>query len=695
MVAGVGDSPRTDAAERVTNGLTKWAGFAPPEEHSDWFLVTAQDDPKTPALQPVQRFATASPDGTPTDVYEFWWADLSRFPAAMRSFLAAFVGLFLAFPSMGRTALRDTTTPVTYDFQKSPTKFWPRPDFHLLGLVSWLTAVPIIVLSAVVLLAVGAASASSVLPNDNTGAAGLALYGLVVGGVEIGFLRRYQQKSGREPVVLMGVLTLLAAAGICGWRLYERGTGSNHVDIALADTVTVLVTYPLRVLWLGLVLVAALTIGALGFRLWRAGGKRETRRHQTVTALITLGVGPLGLAFLMAVMSAAVGAAVEKPSKLVKWDNPAPICLTKPWHWRWDSCDHGTTAWAFGVLHLEDAIFALVCASIVTGAIFLVLGLAASYRFLHVPFRNRTDVARIRDQARAISHALAEIDSGWACALMIVGGLAAAYFAASAWLDFGPFWLPSWIRGKAVTTPIVAAVLGGSVTTVLVASRLIGVTPTSLATDGAVPGVLRAILDKPYDISTFLREPSGTKLFGIHFGLRPTAQTKLPRQKMLDRYRALMRFLTDRDESEKYSRIVFVAHSQGTILTTTLLAEPPKTAPLPGEVSLMTFGCPLRQLYMARFPSEWSWVHGLESPATRERFVSAVNREWVNVAMSGDPIGRTVFDDPPPVWPGRAETKTFERGTPAIEELLLGPGGHSAYWPQPKLYERLRRLIDA
>ncbi len=95
VVAGIGDNPRSDAAQRVANGLTLWADFQPPEEHSEWYKVSDR-------IQPVQRFVTKSPGGTRVDVYEFWWADLSRFPAALRSFLAAFVGLFLAFPSIGR-----------------------------------------------------------------------------------------------------------------------------------------------------------------------------------------------------------------------------------------------------------------------------------------------------------------------------------------------------------------------------------------------------------------------------------------------------------------------------------------------------------------------------------------------------------------------------------------------------------------
>src|SRR5439155_27044810 len=171
--------------------------------------------------------------------------------------------------------------------------------------------------------------------------------------------------------------------------------------------------------------------------------------------------------------------------------------------------------------------------------------------------------------------------------------------------------------------------------------RVMGLSPRSLVTDGLASGALRALLDKPYDIATFLREPSSVSFHGVHFGLvidRKGRTGKTPRKKMLERFRALTRYLA----TKGYDRIVFVAHSQGTILTTTLLAEGEEAVPLPPTVSPMTFGCPLRQLYLQRVPAQWAWVDVLADPKQRGLFVKRVNRECVNVAMSGDPIGRTI-----------------------------------------------------
>jgi hypothetical protein len=215
----------------------------------------------------------------------------------------------------------------------------------------------------------------------------------------------------------------------------------------------------------------------------------------------------------------------------------------------------------------------------------------------------------------------------------------------------------------------------------LIAGRAMGLSPTSLASEGKAPSALRTILDKPYDISTFLREPLGWKRLGAGVG------AQMPRRKMLDRYEDLMAHI----ERRRYERIVFVSHSQGTILTTTLLAE--DGIRLPPEVSLMTFGCPLRQLYLKRFPSQYGWVERLRDPSHRTEFVKQVNREWVNVAAAGDPIGRTVFGAPPEPW--NSPTPPLPAGSPKLVELLLGAGGHSSYWTAPDLYKELERLIDS
>src|SRR5437763_1094690 len=216
VVAGVGDSPRSDAAERVANGLVGCA-FDPPEEHSEWFA--APD-----GIQPVQRFETRSPRGAHVDVYEFWWADLSRFPAALRSFVAAFVGLFLAFPAIGRTALRYDRR-ITKEPQTPPSGRLSI-EYRLVGLLAWLISVPVVVVSTILLLAAVGLVVTVALPDPSsvTGVAALTLYVLLASAVGLGLIRHYEKQTGRRPSFGLAVLTILVAAGICTLRPFERGT---------------------------------------------------------------------------------------------------------------------------------------------------------------------------------------------------------------------------------------------------------------------------------------------------------------------------------------------------------------------------------------------------------------------------------------------------------------------------------------
>jgi hypothetical protein len=379
----------------------------------------------------------------------------------------------------------------------------------------------------------------------------------------------------------------------------------------------------------------------------------------------------------MAIFSAAVGAAGQKVGKAAIWTGQSgtPLCLSQPDDWDLKNCQGPLTAWDFGSHLLADAIYSLAWATAIAFGALLVLGLVAFCKaFLRRSAGNRAD-----RQAGRLTRMLEVLESPWTCAFLLLAAAGATYVAAAAWLPFLPFIHP----GEQGSTwgPTVAAVLGGAVTTLLVAGRLMGLSPSNLGTDNLVSGALRAVLDKPYDIATFLREPLGSRTFGAGAG------APMPRKRMLERYRALIAYV----ERRGYERVVFVAHSQGTILTTTLLAE---DVPLRGEVSLMTFGCPLRQLYLKRFPSQYAWVGRLREQATRRDFVKHVNREWVNVAAAGDPVGRTVFRAPPEPWSSEGSRLTLPAGSPTILELLLGDGGHSSYWTAPDLYKELRRLIE-
>ncbi len=680
-------SRRTDAAERVASGLTLCADFKPPEEHSEWFKVGSPPEAEGAeetgeserGIMAVQRFATKGPGGTPTDIYEFWWADLSRFPAALRSFLAAFVGLFLALPSIGRSALREDPCIVEGP-QADPPGFFRHLDFRLLGFLAWIVAVPVVAISAVMLMVVGAITVATALPDAESviGAFVLGLYGIAVPGAGLLLLHHYEKKSGRAPSLVLGALAVAAAAGIFGWRLAERGIHKQSIGLSFADTATVFVAYPIRIVWLGVLVVALTATAVLAVRLLRPGERRTRRRARTVSAVITLGVGPFGIALLMAIFSAAVGAAGKQFGTSTEWkaETGLPWCLARPDSWAPKKCEADMiTVWNFGAGLLGDAIYSLIWATGVALAAGIAIGLVVLGKSLAVRSADKVNRKAVR-----LTRQLAVLDSPWTCAFLVLIAVPfAIYVAADAWLRFLPLIDPNQV-GKSWSTPL-AAIIGGAVSTLLIAVRIMGISPTTLAENGKAPALLRGILDKPYDIATFMREPGDSAFFG------QKSKVPMPRKLMLDRYRALMDYIR---EEHDYTRIVFVAHSQGTILTTTLLAE----TPVDGEVSLMTFGCPLRQLYSKRFPSQYAWVKRLWDASRRNDFVKHVNREWVNVAAADDPIGRTVFVPPPKHWSVEAPPRRWTDGTPKLTELLLGTGGHGSYWTASKLYKELGRLIE-
>lgn len=693
VAAGVGDQPRGDAAERIANGLRMEAGFEEPVQYAEWYEVPGV------AIQPVDRFETGHGD-TEVDVYEFWWADLSRFPAASRSFLAAFVGLVLALPSFGRTALR-RTKEIGYDVRPLEGRSAGDVDYHVLGLLAWVVAVPVVVVSALLLVTVATLSvAVTVSEATISGAIAVGIAGVGATAVAMLVLRRYQAESGRRGVILLWWPALAAATALCCYRIAERGTARRGIELALADTVTALVAYPMRILWLAVLGLAAAMALVLSAKL--ATARIRDRDHvkpivgKTVTAILTVGFGPFGFAALMAILSAAVGGIAQKVGPTVHWVGAkvdrTPWCLDSPDAWKLTHCPN-LSAWQFGTLTLGNAIFALACAFVVVLVVLVlfVLVLAVGEAVHRIQARDcERNERKARVQAARITLALDAVGGLPGAVVLLVAALAGAYVAAAAWL---PWWLPFDVKSHVgfettVATassvnsgwaPTVAAIVGATVSGLLIAARFAGITPQQLKADSAASNLLRLILDKPYDIATFLRDPVGSvERDGRHL----VHLDEMPRQKILDRYRALLAFIVKRG----YDHIVFAAHSQGTVLTVTLLHEPVTSLP---PVSLVTFGCPLRQLYSERFPSQYAWV--LEPDTVRD-FVQPVRETWINLGTAGDPVGRTVFGPVPSAWPG--ETTDDRSRKPYLQDLALGAGGHSSYWASPQLYRTLGTLID-
>jgi hypothetical protein len=227
----------------------------------------------------------------------------------------------------------------------------------------------------------------------------------------------------------------------------------------------------------------------------------------------------------------------------------------------------------------------------------------------------------------------------------------------------------------------------------------------------------------------------GTKLrpvFGIMADvdnyLRELPTDRTPRARFAERYTSLLRYLcrwrTEDDTSKGYDAIVIVAHSQGTVITADLLRflgyykcrrsdfEPhldrlgrsDGTKPdMP--IILLTMGCPLRQLYMERFPELYRWVAdpstylgrpdcrkaGVLADPKREQPLFGVT-SWINLYRSGDYVGRNVDQPANPELlyePDRLRRdKTF-----GFAEACIGPGAHTHYWDESA--EVVARVLDS
>jgi hypothetical protein len=162
--------------------------------------------------------------------------------------------------------------------------------------------------------------------------------------------------------------------------------------------------------------------------------------------------------------------------------------------------------------------------------------------------------------------------------------------------------------------------------------------------------------------------------------LTPPCYAERTVPELLDRLRALTR--------EEQTRVLLVAHSQGTIIAAaTLLADDDDVA---GSVALLTFGSPLRRLYARNFPAYFG-TGALPRLRQRQR------QRWINLWAHTDPIGSWLFDDS-----DRSMVDALEQGdyrlldvvslTPRSDGTYAPICGHSGFWTRPEYREAVSVL---
>ncbi|PBI84394.1 hypothetical protein BKP43_53940 [Variovorax boronicumulans] len=199
-----------------------------------------------------------------------------------------------------------------------------------------------------------------------------------------------------------------------------------------------------------------------------------------------------------------------------------------------------------------------------------------------------------------------------------------------------------------------------------------------------VPG-LRMPLDVALDVDGHFRE---------------FPRRAIPRARIFSRYVSLLEHVA----AQGYDRIVIVAHSQGTVISTELLrylqfrAAQQVDARVTdlwaalnrSRLLLLTAGCPLRQLYAARFPHLYGWVTAEDANGGGPSAAQVGVARWVNLYTAGDYVGR---------WLWGADDKPYEQVTTppawcvaAEHEACLGLGAHTHYFDLDQAH--VARWID-
>lgn len=168
---------------------------------------------------------------------------------------------------------------------------------------------------------------------------------------------------------------------------------------------------------------------------------------------------------------------------------------------------------------------------------------------------------------------------------------------------------------------------------------------------------LRAPLDMALDVDSHFRE---------------FPRQGIPRSRIFSRFVALLQHVA----AQGYERVVIVSHSQGTVISSELLrylrfraetatADDSAAAlwrALTPRLHLLTAGCPLRQLYASRFPTLYRWVLARDGDTRTGPLAAELGvQRWVNAYTTGDYVGRWLWTRPPRPGVDVSETIIDER----------------------------------
>lgn len=673
VVGGVGDLAAGTNAERVARGLLchnrqRFAySLKQDEEYAPWraWFGVPPHDQADPAQTVTRHTLHDHHRRAVVDVYEAWWADLSRFPGATRSALLASVGMFFQMTAVGRAALRGgpwLTGIARSGGHGRGGKGFP-VSAMLLWFLEWVVAVPIVIVTALHVALLGLSWYALKVPVTSwyTLLGLCAIAALLTAVLLWGILRWYPTK--RSGVRSTGLLLLGLAVGIAVWRGLVDG---HNAARGLADSIFVLTAYPFRGAWMLVALLALAVVATLATRILVCPrGRPEHWLRRSGTAAISA-MGPFGLAILGTLVYAAAGNALQTLAKASSFGRGVvPWCLQTPNDWTPGPCaaqGHGNpqsiTAFDWGLhlfqVGLTPLVYVVGCA-----AAALVLALLVA---LVVPPLGRSLPARLIVAAPAT------------LSLLLVP---AAVLAVLTWLPLGDhvlvwqqhrleLWNGNDTRVNGTTAG--AVVLGYVIAGAFAAARALKLTAGTLLNRNVIPPTVRVPLDLAYDISSFLREPRKRRSIA-------------PRERMLARIAGLLDHVS---AARPYTQTIFFTHSQGTVLATAALHDPHRRLAVPGgRLTLLTMGSPLRSLYCERFPVQFNWVEQLRDAP--RLFATRVDSGWYNFFAANDLVGQRLFSDddqnPPPLLQSQ-----IPHG-----DIPAGDGDHGSYYYEAAVFEHLGR----
>lgn len=134
---------------------------------------------------------------------------------------------------------------------------------------------------------------------------------------------------------------------------------------------------------------------------------------------------------------------------------------------------------------------------------------------------------------------------------------------------------------------------------------------------------------------------------------------------------------------QRADRLIFLAHSQGTVITRDYLLDHDKliasraaqdrSISTVQRIDVITLGSPLTHLYRHYFSGDGV----LDDASHRGARQFEKVRSWTNIWRVDDPIGQEV---------------NFEGDVP-IANKGIGPGGHTSYWKEPDVCASIMRML--